>query len=117
MVGDEGRQKWSKRASRAQCREPFKTELDTLADHWIEGQLSNEALALELWKFRESLLFSESPSMGRVEIPLPEVHLELEILVQAMIGSDFYPSTTADIRRALLERTRLELLSDRASGR
>lgn len=106
MVGDENRKEWSRRYSWASCREPFKTELDTLASHWIEGHLSNESLALELWQLRDKLQFSEAPSRTLSGVPLFDVQSDLDTIVRAMLGATLYPSTTQEERHALLDHSR-----------
>ena len=106
MAEGESQKQWSRRYSWASCREPFKTEFDTLASLWIEGQLSNEVLALELWQLRDKLQFSEAPSKTLAGVPLPDVQSELETIVQAMLGATLYPSTTTEERRALLDHSR-----------
>jgi len=106
MVGEGDQKQWSRRYSWASCREPFQTEFNTLASHWIEGQLSNEGLALELWQLRDKLLFSEAPSKTVAGMPLPDVQSDLEIIVRAMIGATLYPSTIPEERRALLDHAR-----------
>ncbi|MBC7818254.1 MAG: hypothetical protein IAG10_15315 [Planctomycetaceae bacterium] len=106
MAEGEDQKQWSKRYTWAKCREPYKTELDALASLWIEGTLSNEELALELWQFRDTLQASEAPSKTLAGTTLPDVHSDLEILVGAMISASLYPSTTEQERRALLEHSR-----------
>lgn len=106
MSEGEDQKQWSKRYTWAKCREPYKTELDALASLWIEGTMSNEELALELWQFRDKLQFSEPMAQPIAGTTLPDVHSDLEIIVQAMISAVIYPSTTEQERRALVDHSR-----------
>lgn len=117
MVEGESQKQWSKRYSWASCREPFKTEFDTLASHWIEGQLTNEGLALELWQLRDKLQFSEGPSKMHSGVPLSDVQSDLDTIVNAMLGATLYPSTTPEERRALLDHSRSVRSGNAANNR
>ena len=105
-MGDEEaekRKQWSQRISWAKCIEPYKTELDTIGSHWIEGQLSNGELALELWEQWSSTKFSEMPSSTLPGTPLPDVQAQIEILAEALLAAELYPKTTPEERRELLD--------------
>lgn len=119
--GEESNPRWSKRGNWAKCREPYKTEFDTLASHWIEGELSNEKLALELWEMAETLLFVEAPTkLIGTQGSLPDVHLELNIVVTAMLSANLYPANTPctrDERLDLLEQARRRLTAEHGTGR
>ncbi len=117
MVEGESQKQWSKRYSWASCREPFKTEFDTLASHWIEGQLTNEGLALELWQLRDKLQFSDGPSKTHSGVPLSDVQSDLDTIVNAMLGATLYPSTTREERRELLDHSRSVRSGNAANNR
>ena len=94
---------WMKRYNWAICREPYKTELDTLASHWIEGQLSNEALALEILQIRqqaESVSESLNTLVGQ---KLDDVHKQVKILTDALLSAILDPELTPERRRAALD--------------
>ncbi len=103
MDGAEGK-RWRKRISWARCREPFKTELNTLATHWIEGALSHEELALELWKHFAKCQERAEHNQVNPMLDLTDVAVDLRILVNAILADDFSRTkTTPDSRRAWLD--------------
>ena len=102
MTG-EGERTWMKRYPWANCREPFKTELDTLASHWIEGQLSNEALALEILQIRqraESVSESMDTLFGQ---KLEDVITQVKILTDTLLSAMLDPAITPEGRRSALD--------------
>lgn len=102
MTG-EGERTWMKRYPWAICREPFKTELDTLASHWIEGQLSNEALALEILQIRQRAE-SVSESMDTLFAQkLEDVIAQVKILTDTLLSTMLDPSITSEGRRSALD--------------
>jgi len=103
MDEGEGKQ-WRKRISWAQCCEPFKTELDTLASHWIEGALSREDLSLELWKQFAKCNVRDKQNEGKPIFDLVDVAVDLRILVNAMLAEDYSRTeTNSESRRTWLE--------------
>lgn len=99
---------WSVNVKWAKCREPYKTELDGVATLWIEGQISNEELALELWMMWSKKRFAEtvtkSPAIDpKMNGPVQE---QIEILVEAMRMALQMESATPDERHQLLELSR-----------
>lgn len=106
---DESEQKqWSQRYSWADCREPYKTELDTLGSHWIEGALSNAELALEAVKLLSELDFVSNPGSGAETIRLDDVTKQVKILTEAMLSAELQPSSTPQERRQFLDSMRIE---------
>jgi hypothetical protein len=102
--------KWSKRYSWAECGEPYKTELDTLGSHWIEGELSNGELAIEAL---EMLSVMDAA-------PCPRDHIykaQLRILTEAMLGVAERPieMQTPELRRQHLDHVK-KLLSSPEEG-
>jgi hypothetical protein len=91
-----------KRHSWAKCREPFKTELDTLGSQWIEGALTHEQLALELWQLWSRMRFVEAPSEGAV-IDVADVQRQAEVLAEALCAAQLRPATSLQDRREILE--------------
>lgn len=98
--------KWRKRVIWADCREPYKTELEALASMWIDGGLSHGELAIELWEMWSKKKFVEKATKTLAGVPLPDVQGQMEILVEAMRMAAMYPTTTPEERRDLLENSR-----------
>lgn len=98
---EEGRS-WQKRMSWAECAEPHKTVLDTLASHWIEGELSHGELALEILRIRtviaDSLREAESEKK-RPPRELANVSRELDILAAAVSEANQDPTSDVSHRR------------------
>ena len=111
-VDESGDKQWSKRISWANCREPYKTELDTLGSHWIEGALSNEELAFEAVQFLSELDWSRQlrsdPTTGRLD----DVILQVKILTEAMLSASLHPNITPELRREALNFMRTEMGKD-----
>ena len=83
-MDDSEQRNWQKRFQWAKCREPYKTQLDTLASHWLEGALSNEELALELWKFQVNRIGHEEDHEGTGKLNLKDVDADIQILANAV---------------------------------
>lgn len=105
---DEYEKKWSKRCAWANCREPYKTQLDTLGSHWIEGSLSNEGLAFEAVQLLSELEWVRKPSSGSTVIPMTDVVTQLQILTEAMLAASTHPDLTPELRREALDFMRTE---------
>lgn len=97
---------WLKRVDWAVCREPYRTELNTIASHWIEGTISNGDLALELWDIWSKIKFVEAPTATLAGIPLTDVHSQLNILVEAMQSAALNSEISSEDRREVLENLR-----------
>lgn len=98
---------WQKRIAWAKCREPYKTTLDTLASHWIDGVLSHADLALELWKLhhkcREKIQMESEVKPGRSKFNLADVETDLGCLAEAMcMASDDHSAHALENRKAVL---------------
>lgn len=102
---DSERKNWMKRHNWAKCREPFKTELDTIASQWIEGSLSNEQLALEMWQLWSKMRLVESPA-GETAVDLSDVRSQLGILAESLCTAALHPQLTPEERRNVLEHIR-----------
>lgn len=84
--------KWQKRVSWAECPEPYKSTIDTLANHWVNGRISHQELGFELWKLhyrcREELqdINTENKKrlLGRKSVDLSAVENEILILAEAL---------------------------------
>ena len=92
----------------AKCEEPHKSILDTLASHWIEGQLQDGSLALEILKLQTAITDSEREALAekrRVPKELATARRELQILATALVESwDDSPNKfNAEVRRTWLE--------------
>lgn len=109
---DSGEKNWSKRINWATCREPYKTELEAISTLWVEGQLTHGDLALELWDMWSKKKFVETATKTLAGVPLPDVQLQMEILVEAMRKATIYPTTTPEERRELLENSRTLITRD-----
>ena|SRR5260370_31816076 len=101
-----GDKEWSKRYGWANCREPYKTELDTLGSHWIEGALSNEQLALEAVRLLSELEWVSQPDPSSRAVRLDDVILHVKILTEAMLSATLQPQITPEQRRQLLDSMR-----------
>ena len=109
--------KWSKRYGWATCREPYKTELDTLGSHWIEGELSNEALAFEAVQLLSELEWASKPAGNLPEQRLDDVIGQMKVLTEAMLAVSLMPRSTPADRRAALDATRRDLGGEDGPGR
>lgn len=74
---------WQPRRSWAKCREPYRTTLNTIASHWLEGAMTHEELAVELWKLRTKRVDEEqsNPSFFR---KFKDVDADIQILADAI---------------------------------
>lgn len=102
---------WMKRQKWANCCEPFCTELETLSSQWVEGALSNEELALELWEVWSKLRWSQvsekpSPASALVED-------RIAVLVESLLSATQHESATPEERMERLQHSLRELGSDR----
>ena len=106
-MDESGGKQWGKRINWANCREPYKNELDTLASHWIEGAISNGELAIELWQMWSEVKFVTEPSEGLPKIDLSDVQKQMGTLAEAMLAiNGLSPKTTPEERRRFLDRSR-----------
>jgi hypothetical protein len=64
---------WSAPGGWAKCREPYKTQLDAIANGWIEGTKSHADAALELWTLR--LAYLDKVRRGIEEEKGPLTHI------------------------------------------
>lgn len=103
---DKKQTEWTKRHNWAQCREPYKTELDTLGSHWIEDALTNEQLAFEVLKTLSDVRWAGDPGGAAQKIPVDDVVGQLKILSEAMLTAAMDPKATAEDRRRILDTTR-----------
>ena len=111
---------WQKRVSRANCREPYKTALDTLASLWIEGAISDTELALELWKVHNDCrnaiddhdIQNSGKMFGRKRLDLTDVEREILILADCVTVACDIPKGKSDpeLRNTWLEVMRTESL-------
>src|SRR4051812_23011604 len=109
MVESEDKQ-WSERITWATCREPYQSELNGLAALWVQNQLSNAELALELWIMWSKKKFAESGTKSQaVPSSNAQVQEQIEILVEAMRMAATRESTTPEERREFLENSRAHL--------
>lgn len=108
-MSDENEANWSKCYSWAQCREPYKTDLDTLGSHWIGGVVTNEQLAFEAVHMLSNVDWVSQPNGLHRRLPLDDVVGQIKILTEAMLTASLRPTTTPDQRRQILDRTRNEL--------
>ncbi len=104
MSEAEGKE-WSKRYSWAACREPYKTELDTIGSHWIEGSLSNEELAFEAVQMLSELEWVSQPDAASRQIRLDDVISQVKMLTKAMLAVSERPAAlqTPTLRRQALD--------------
>lgn len=93
---------WSKRFNWAECREPYKTVLNTIASHWIEGSLTDQELSLEILKLIEELTFVSEPGKRSLE----DAFSQVKVLSQAVLRSDEYQAKTPEFRRTILNAQR-----------
>lgn len=112
MGESEENRAWQKRVAWAKCAEPHKTVLDTLASHWIDGDLSDGDLALELLKMQVSLRERELEGVVQSNPPprkLHVVHNQWQILATALVDvyEEWPGEFDADFRRLSL-RTCIE---------
>jgi hypothetical protein len=108
---------WSKRYAWAVCREPYKTQLDTLGSHWIEGTLSNESLAFEAIQLLSHLDWIRRPSQGISALPMQDVIIQVQIITEAMLAASLHPEMTPDLRREALDFMRSEFSSGKQIDR
>ncbi len=90
-MDEEPQSSWRERESLFLCHEPYRTQLDTLANHWVEGALNHEEMALEMWKVKLALLAPQSNrrqqnsgSWFRSKRNLKDVEEELNCLATAV---------------------------------
>lgn len=98
MEESEGSQPWLKRMSWAQCAEPHKTILDTLASHWIECQLSHAEAALEILRVRTVIADTNREAKDkrrRLSREIATLSQELDILATAVAEAS--ADTTSDV--------------------
>ena len=82
---------WQKRMSWAECAEPHKTVLNTIASHWIEGEISNGEVALEALRERARIvdqLRGAREARSRPPKELEAVSRELDILIEAIADAE-----------------------------
>lgn len=108
---------WRRRVAWAECREPYKTELDTLGSHWIEGDLSNQELAFEAVK-----LLSELEAVGQLSGSKPPTRVDdvveqLRVLTEAMLSLSHESAATQADRREALYHMRNLFRRDRGAQR
>ena len=77
---------WSQGVTWADCREPYRRELDYLATRWINDKISTRKLALELWKLWARKRDSEPREAAPTVILRhnDRVAAQIEILVEAV---------------------------------
>lgn len=92
-----------KRHNWAECREPYKTELNTLASHWIEGELSHESLAFEILKVQSEIDDIDIALEDKTTPRLDDVRSQLKILAEAMLSASLDLSLTPSQRRQALD--------------
>ncbi|MDP1798014.1 MAG: hypothetical protein Q8K78_11055 [Planctomycetaceae bacterium] len=95
----------------AQCREPYKSEIDAITSLWIEGTLSNESLAFEAVQLMSQLNWTSQPDPASRVIRMDDVFQCIQILMEAMLAVSEHPpeSQSSDLRRQMLDSMRMEL--------
>ena len=92
----------------ANCREPYKSELDLLSSYWIEGFLSDEHLAYRAVQILSELDWVNQPDKASQKIPVDDVVSQLKILTEAMLTCSVAPDCTPDSRKQALDFMRTE---------
>jgi len=100
-----GGKQWSKRHDWAVCREPYKKQLDELGTKWIEGTLSNEALAFEAVKLLDQVEWIQQPSKSLEVVPMDDVISQIKILTKTMLAGASHQNVTPEHRREALDYT------------
>ena len=107
-MGESGEMEWNKRYHWAQCREPFKRQLDVLGSNWIDGTLSNEGLAFEAVQLLSNLEWSRRPADGAAVVRVDDAIAQVKILTEAMLAVSLHPDMTPKLRREALDFMRSE---------
>ena len=92
-----------KRVDWARCREPYRTELNTIGSHWIEGALGDEALAIELLNLLVELDWVAQPDQASKKISLADVSKDALTLANAMVTNRSTAGETPEDRRGVLD--------------
>lgn len=94
---------WMNRIAWARCREPYRTELNTIGSHWVEGTLTDEALAVEVLTLLVELDWVEQPSTAHSKVNLTDVSKEAMTLANAMVMGRSTGAESVSDRRAALD--------------
>ena len=101
----------------AECREPYKTELDRLARHWIDGSLSDEKLAFKAVQILSELDWVTQPDAASQKISVDDVVSQLKILTEAMLACSDNPECTPAMRRQAFDFMQKQLTDHDDKGR
>lgn len=118
-MAEAGKREWHKRYSWAKCREPDKTQLDTLGSLWVEGELSNEGLALEVVQLLSDLEDWGNPKPDSSPYRQEDVIAQVKVLTQAMLAVSEYPSAqqNSQMRRQALDFVQANLGPETGAAR
>lgn len=97
---------WSRRPNFAKCREPYKTQLDTVAYQWVTGVLTNEEVAFEAVQLLAEIEWVQQPDSQSRVLPLDDVAADVKLLTEAMLAAVSHPDQTEELRQQALNAAR-----------
>jgi hypothetical protein len=103
---DDSQSSWTKRFGVTIRPETPDSVLQTLRAGWVEGSVTDQSLALELWRIWSDERLVAAVSRGSDQADSVRVNREVAILAEAMLASAEVGDSTAAERREFLEAAR-----------